>query len=105
MVSVPVSTSIKTIETLKPEPFVPAGNRYVSESPALKFSDRLKSAMLDVNHRQHVSDQSMEAVTEGTLGIHEGMINISQADISLRLMTQVRNKALDAYKEIMNMSF
>jgi flagellar hook-basal body complex protein FliE len=47
----------------------------------------------------------MEAVTEGTLGIHEGMINISQADISLRLMTQVRNKALDAYKEIMNMSF
>jgi flagellar hook-basal body complex protein FliE len=105
VVNIPVDTSINAIDVLKSEPFVPAGNQYVSEPPSLKFSDRLKSALQDVNHRQHVSDQSMEAVTEGRLGIHEGMINISQADISLRLMTQVRNKAMDAYKEIMNMSF
>lgn len=85
--------------------FVSLADKPQTEASGPAFSDRLKSALEDTNQRQHVSDQSMEQVVRGQLGIHEGMLNITQADISLRLLTQVRNKAMDAYKEIMNMQF
>ena len=31
------------------------------------------------------------------------MIKLEEADISMRLMVQIRNKALDAYQEVMRM--
>ena len=31
------------------------------------------------------------------------MVSIQKADLSLRAMTEVRNKLVDAYKDIMNM--
>ncbi|MCE5244385.1 MAG: flagellar hook-basal body complex protein FliE [Desulfobacteraceae bacterium] len=37
--------------------------------------------------------------------MHETMIKIHEADISLRLLSSARNKALDAYHEIMRMQF
>ena len=58
-----------------------------------KAADSLKQA-----------DQSMlQANTGGPVDLHDVMISMEKADISLRLMVQVRNKAVDAYKEIMRM--
>ena len=69
------------------------------------FAHRLKHAVGEVNHLQISADNAMEQVTEGSMGIHEGMIAISKADISLRLLIQVRNKVMEAYREISRMSF
>jgi flagellar hook-basal body complex protein FliE len=33
------------------------------------------------------------------------MISIQKADISMRLFLAIRNKAVDAYREIMHMNF
>jgi flagellar hook-basal body complex protein FliE len=41
----------------------------------------------------------------GKAGIHETMIALQKADISLRLLLQIRNKAMDAYREVMRMQF
>ncbi|WP_022664724.1 flagellar hook-basal body complex protein FliE [Desulfospira joergensenii] len=68
-----------------------------------EFSQRLKSAVLDVNSKQHTADQSAEAVIKGEMGIHEGMMAMGKADTSLRLLAQVRNKVMTAYNEIMRM--
>ena len=35
--------------------------------------------------------------------IHETMMSIEKADMSFRLMMQVRNKVIEAYREIMRM--
>jgi flagellar hook-basal body complex protein FliE len=35
--------------------------------------------------------------------IHETMLAIQKADLSLKTMMQVRNKILEAYKEVMRM--
>jgi flagellar hook-basal body complex protein FliE len=32
------------------------------------------------------------------------MIALNKADLSLKMLTQVRNKAIDAYQELMRMS-
>jgi len=37
--------------------------------------------------------------------LHEIMIASAKADLSFRLLSQVRNKLLEAYKEIMRMAF
>ncbi|MGD9823948.1 flagellar hook-basal body complex protein FliE [Desulfobacter sp.] len=68
-----------------------------------EFMERLESAILEVNNNQHVADDSVEAVIEGNLGIHEGMMALSRASTSLKVLAQVRNKAMSAYEEIMRM--
>ncbi len=68
-----------------------------------EFAQRLKSAVLEVNDNQHIADDSVEAVIEGRLGIHEGMMALSKASTSLKVLAQVRNKAMTAYNEIMRM--
>ena len=35
--------------------------------------------------------------------IHETMIALDKADVSFRMLTKVRNKAVEAYQEIMRM--
>ncbi len=67
------------------------------------FGDRLKQAIGEVNELQQEADQAMEDVTLGKLGIHEGMLKLTEADMSLRLLVQVRTKIMDAYKEISRM--
>jgi flagellar hook-basal body complex protein FliE len=67
------------------------------------FGDSLKQAISEVNEMQLDADQAMEDVTLGKLGIHEGMLAITEADMSLRLLVQVRTKIMDAYKEISRM--
>lgn len=67
------------------------------------FSQRLESAVLEVNSNQHIADDSVEAVIQGELGIHEGMMALGKASTSLKLLTQVRNKVMTAYNEVMRM--
>jgi flagellar hook-basal body complex protein FliE len=67
------------------------------------FGDRLKKAISEVNELQQEADQAMEDVTLGKIGIHEGMLAITEADLSLRLLVQVRTKIMEAYKEISRM--
>ncbi len=68
-----------------------------------EFSERLKSAVLDVNSKQNFGDESIEAVIQGEMGIHEGMLALGQANTSLKLLAQARNKVMSAYSEVMRM--
>jgi len=42
-------------------------------------------------------------VTGESRDLHEVMLAVEKANISFQFLTQVRNKALDAYQEIMKM--
>ncbi len=70
-----------------------------------KFGAVLKNTIEQVNNAQVAADKASQQVVAGeTKNLHEAMIKLEEADISMRLMVQVRNKALDAYHEIMRMS-
>ncbi|THB80058.1 MAG: flagellar hook-basal body complex protein FliE [Desulfobacteraceae bacterium] len=79
----------------------PVANRV--ERRDTRFSERIKGAVLDVNNKQHHADDAIEKVIKGEMGIHEGMMAIGKADTSLRLLNQVRSKAMAAYNEIIRM--
>ncbi|MCF6291624.1 MAG: flagellar hook-basal body complex protein FliE [Desulfobacterales bacterium] len=79
-------------------PGVPAGP--VAEG----FSRTLRSAVAQVNRNQMTADHAVENFQIGeSRNLHEVMIAVEKADISLRMMVQVRNKVIEAYQEIMRM--
>ena len=76
------------------------------ESLGQDFADNLKKAINAVNDYQVKADQ---ATTDLAVGrhhrIHETMMAPMEAELSLKMLLQVRNKALEAYREIMRMNF
>ena len=73
------------------------------EKKSPEFAQRIKAAVGDVNSKQHIADDSIEKVIKGEMGIHEGMLALSKAETSLKLLAQVRNKVMSAYNEVMRM--
>jgi flagellar hook-basal body complex protein FliE len=64
----------------------------------------LKSSIAGINQAQITADRAAENIVAGdTKNLHEAMIRLEEADISLRMMVQVRNKAVEAYQEMMRM--
>ncbi|MET0935867.1 MAG: flagellar hook-basal body complex protein FliE [Luteibacter sp.] len=70
------------------------------------FGDVLKQSIDGVAKTQEKAGQMAAAFERGDPGIDlaQVMIQGQKADLSFRAMTEVRNKMVDAYKEIMNMS-
>ena len=70
------------------------------------FGQFLTEAIGDVNRLQQQAGDKVQAfATGGSLDVHEVMIAVEQAGTALALTTQVRNKLVDAYQEIMHMRF
>ena len=68
------------------------------------FSDMLADAVSQTNEAQLDADKAAVALQTGKAeNLHEVMLSMEKADISMRLLVQMRNKALDAYQEIMRM--
>ncbi len=68
------------------------------------FAKILKNFIADVNNDLHASSRAQEKLLEGNVDdMVSVMTTIEKADISLRLITEIRNKALEAYQEIMRM--
>ena len=68
------------------------------------FGRILKESIEEVNRLQGEADKAIEDLATGeTKNIHETMIAMEKAEVSFKLMLQVRNKILDAYQEVMRM--
>lgn len=68
------------------------------------FLDHLESGLKSVNADQKLADQKATDLATGKeTNIHETMLAASNAELTFNLMVQVRNKALEAYQEIMRM--
>lgn len=68
------------------------------------FLTYLTQAVGEVNNLQTtVGQQIQQLVGEGKGDLQETLITMEKADVSFRLMMQIRNKVLDAYQEITRM--
>lgn len=71
----------------------------------VKFSDMVEDYVSEVNSLQDEADQALNDIATGkTDNVHRFAIKVSEADLSFRLMVEIRNKLVDAYNEIMKMS-
>jgi flagellar hook-basal body complex protein FliE len=69
------------------------------------FGDTLSQAINSVNEAQMTAKKLKAdyAAETGDASLAEVMIAAQKADLSFRAMTEVRNKLVTAYQEIMNM--
>ena len=68
------------------------------------FKEMLEGYLKEVNTLQHKADQAVNDLATGkTENLHELIAAVNEADLSFRLMMEMRNKLVDAYKEIMRM--
>jgi flagellar hook-basal body complex protein FliE len=67
------------------------------------FGDFLVQALGEVNQAQQTAGSTVQAFAKGApIDIHQVMIALEQAGTSLALATQVRNKMVEAYQEVMH---
>lgn len=71
------------------------------ESSSTDFAKELRNALGNVNQMQVEGEKAMSDIATGSVkDLHQAAIAIDKAEISMKLMLEVRNKALSAYKEI-----
>ena len=77
----------------------------INKGPSEGFGKVIKGAIDRVNEMEKNSNRSIMELLSGKKDIHETMINLQKTDISMRMLLTIRNKAVDAYREIMHMNF
>jgi flagellar hook-basal body complex protein FliE len=68
------------------------------------FQAALYKAVTKVNDAQNLAQQNVQAFATGESGmtLEEVMVSLQKANISFQTMVQVRNRLVDAYKEVTN---
>jgi flagellar hook-basal body complex protein FliE len=79
-----------------------ANNEETGQSEIKPFSKVLTESIEKVNDLQKQADRAIDELAVGdSKDIVQTMIKMEKADVSFRLMMQVRNKILQAYEEVM----
>ena len=86
----------RTLTPISPKPQRNDVKNNDSKQQTGSFSDTLNSSMEE--------DKAIEALATGeTKDIAQTMIAIEKANVSFQLMTQVRNRLVEAYQEVLRM--
>lgn len=65
------------------------------------FSKVLEDTLGEVNKTQVTADKAMADIATGEVkNLHQAALAIGKAETSMKVMLEIRNKALSAYKEI-----
>ncbi len=83
-----------------------AANRPVQElGNSTDFSSVLQQSISSVNDTQQRAGKMVEAFEAGVpnISLAEVMVETQKANVSFQAMLQVRNKLVEAYKDVMNM--
>ncbi len=82
-----------------------AGNKTQETGSNADFSELLKQTINAVNDSQQTAQKMAEAFETGEskVSLAEVMVASQKANVSFQAMLQVRNKLVDAYKDVMNM--
>lgn len=73
-------------------------------SDKLDLAGSFAKALQDAHAAEHVATDSAERFAKGDpgMGIHEVMIASEKANIAVHYATTLKNKALEAYRELMS---
>ncbi|MBG6070492.1 MULTISPECIES: flagellar hook-basal body complex protein FliE [unclassified Polaromonas] len=77
-----------------------------SEAGAGGFAGELKKSLDRISNTQQSASRQAEAFELGKPGValNDVMVDMAKAGIGFQTALQVRNKVVDAYKEVMNMA-
>jgi flagellar hook-basal body complex protein FliE len=74
------------------------------EEAGSTFGNIIKDTIAQTVSAEQQSEKAIEGLASGQArNLHEVMISVEKADISLKMLVQFRNKALQAYEEVMRL--
>lgn len=77
----------------------------VSESPkASDFADIVKDGIAELDAQARIAEELPVEALKGNVDFHEVAATLKQSELSFDFAMQVRNKFVDAYREVMRMS-
>jgi len=77
----------------------------VEQKGPAEFGKLIKGAINKVNGLEREADRSIVDLLQGKADIHETMIALQKADMSMQLLLNIRNKVIESYQNIMHMQF
>jgi flagellar hook-basal body complex protein FliE len=85
------------------------GNAVETAAPAagsVDFASLMKNSVDQIAAMQNQANSLASAYEAGdkSVDLTKVMLEVQKADLAFRAMTQVRNKLIDAYTQVMNMS-
>lgn len=81
-----------------------AGKPAVNED-GQDFASVLQNAVLSVNQAQNTAQANVQDFSTGNsdMSLEEVMVSVQKANLSFQTMIAVRNRLVDAYKEVTNL--
>jgi flagellar hook-basal body complex protein FliE len=77
-----------------------------AEKQAAPFSDLLTKAVGEVSRLENEAQKTMVGLMTGSgVDVHQAMIATQKASMAFELSLAVRNKAVQAYQQVMSMQF
>jgi len=103
MVNMEINRVIEQMRTLSATLDQPV--QRTSQTGQAGFGDVLKQAIDKVNEQQSTASALAKDFQTGdtNTSVAEVMVSMQKASLSFQAMTEVRNRLVDAYREIMNM--
>lgn len=74
-----------------------------SSETASQKKNIFQEMLAEVNGQQHQADTQVQQSLLGKADLHDAMLALEKANLSLRLLVQVRNKLVQAYEELSRM--
>jgi len=94
--------NIQSVGQLSTSDLLQSKNRSTAKVEGSSFGDVLKKSIGEVNDMQKAGEKAMEDMATGQVkDLHQAALAIDKAEMSMKLMLEVRNKAINAYKEIL----
>ncbi|CUT04827.1 flagellar hook-basal body complex protein FliE [Candidatus Chrysopegis kryptomonas] len=95
---------LKPVEILNSGEIIGSEVRQRAKESVQSFQSVLKEFIKDVNELQNQAGEAIEKAVTGEISdIHDVMIAVEKAKTSFELLMEVRNKMLEAYKELMRL--
>jgi flagellar hook-basal body complex protein FliE len=83
-----------------------AGHMKSPEPQVSSFAQTLEDSMTKVQDLQTNKDKMIQSFASGeTQNVHELMISLQKAGLAMNMTAAVRNKALEAFKELTRIQF
>ena len=77
------------------------GSKGGTQAVGKEFAELVSGLIADVNEKQKVAEDNAVGLAKGEVGIMDAVVSLNEADLSLRLMMQIRDRAIDSYQRIL----
>jgi flagellar hook-basal body complex protein FliE len=72
-----------------------------SEATGSQFAEIISGLVSEANTKQVQAESDAAGLAEGKVDMMDAVISLNEADLSLRMIMQIRDRALEAYQSIL----